>query len=127
VPTVTGTYLQLIEVPKPLLEVFRQWRQQSLFNGDEDFIVPVEIGGPINYETLRRCVMYPLVDDLKIKRSKGTHGFHIWRHTAATLLRVMTGDIETAQKALELASRSTTESYHDHAPVVVEPVPHNVL
>lgn len=108
------------EIPKPLLEVFRQWRAASPFNGEEDFIFPNEIGEPINFETLRRCVLYPLMDKLKIKRGKGTHGFHIWRHTAATLLRVMTGNIETAQKALGHASRSTTESYYDHAPVVVE-------
>ena len=108
------------EVPKPLLEVFKQWRQQSPFNGDEDFIFPDEIGGPMNYEALRRCVLYPLMDELKIKRGKGTHGFHIWRHTAATLLRVMTGDIETAQKALGHAHRSTTENIYDHSDVVVD-------
>ena len=63
----------------------------------------------MNYEALRRCVLYPLLDELRIKRGKGTHGFHIWRHTAATLLRVMTGDIETAQKALGHAHQSTTD------------------
>lgn len=86
---------------------------------NEDFIFPDEIGGPIDYEALRRCVLYPLMDELKIERGKSTHGFHIWRHTAATLLHGMTGDIETAQKALGHASRSTTENYYDHADVVV--------
>ena len=108
------------EVPRPLLEVFRHWRQASPFNGDEDFIFPDEVGGPFHYEAFRLHVLYPLMDELKIKREKGTHGFHIWRHTAATLLHGMTGDIETAQKALGHASRTTTESIYDHSDVVVE-------
>ena len=39
----------------------------------------------------------------------------------------MTGDIETAQKALGHSSRSTTETYYDHSDVVVEEVTTSML
>jgi integrase len=60
------------------------------------------------------------MDSLGIERGKQTHGFHILRHTAATVHHELTGDIEKAQKALGHARRSTTESYYDHAEIVVD-------
>lgn len=60
------------------------------------------------------------MDSLEIKRGSHTHGFYLLRHTAATVLHELAGDIEQAQKALGHAHRSTTESFYDHAENVVD-------
>ena len=48
------------------------------------------------------------------------YGFHILRHSSATILHLESGDIEVAQRALGHARRSTTEDIYDHAEVVVD-------
>jgi integrase len=59
------------------------------------------------------------MDELEIKREDRKHGFHILRHTAATILHRETGDIEVAQRALGHARCSTTEDVYDHAEMIV--------
>ncbi len=68
----------------------------------------------------RKRVLYPVMDELGIKRENRKHGFHILRHTAATILHRETGDIEVAQRALGHARRSTTEDIYDHAEPVID-------
>jgi len=108
------------EMPEPLLIALKHFRAQSQFNKDEDFIFANSVGKPLDFDSFRVRVLYPLMDNLGIKRGSYTHGFHILRHTAATVLHELTGDIEKAQKALGHAHRSTTESYYDHVGNVVD-------
>lgn len=68
----------------------------------------------------RQRVLYPVMDELEIKRESRKYGFHILRHTAATVLHEQTGDIEVAQRALAHARRSTTEDVYDHAERIVD-------
>ena len=68
----------------------------------------------------RKRVLYPVVDELEIKRKDRKFGLHILRHTAATVLHELTGDIEVAQRALGHARRSTTEVVYDHAKRIVD-------
>jgi site-specific recombinase XerD len=91
----------------------------SKFGRDEDFIFCNSVGGPLEPGYFRTHVLYPLMDSLEIKRGKHTHGLHILRHTAATVLHELTGDIEVAQKALGHARRSTAEGIYDHAEPLV--------
>jgi integrase len=108
------------ELPTGLLAALKKLRSESQFNSDDDFIFCDAIGQPINALNFLSNVLYPQMDRLGIQRATRTHGFHILRHTAATVLHELTGNIETAQKALGHARRSTTEDYYDHAePVVV--------
>ena len=60
------------------------------------------------------------MDELGIKREDRKYGFHILRHSSATILHEETGDIEVAQRALGHARRPTTEDIYDHAKVVVD-------
>jgi integrase len=60
------------------------------------------------------------MDELGIKREDRKHGFHMLRHTGATILHQETGDIEVAQRALGHARRSTTEDIYDHADLTVD-------
>jgi integrase len=108
------------ELPERLLVALQEWRSQSQFNKDEDFIFANSVGNQLDPDSFRKRVLYPLMDSLEIKRGSHTHGFHILRPTAATVLHELTGDIEKAQRALGHAHRSTTESFYDHAENVVD-------
>lgn len=110
-----------------MLIALRHHRSQSQFNKDEDFIFANSVGNPLDPDSFRVRVLYPLMDSLEIKRGSHTHGFHILRHTAATVLHELTGDIEKAQKTLGQPHRSTTESYYDHAENVVDAQPTGLL
>lgn len=95
-------------------------RAQSAFNKDEDFIFPNAVGGPLKPGNFRKRMLYPVMDELKIKREDRKYGFHLLRHTAATVLHEQTGDIEVAHRALGHARRSTTEDVYDHAERIVD-------
>jgi integrase len=108
------------EIPNGLLSALKQWRALSKFDRDEDFIFCNSVGRPLDPGHFRTYVLYPLMDSLEIKRGSHTHGLHILRHTAATVLHEITGDIEVAQRALGHARRSTTEGIYDHAEKTVD-------
>lgn len=108
------------EVPDALAVAIEAHRVASEFNGPDDFIFCNQTGGPLDPDNFRNRVLYPIMDSLGIERGHRTHGFHAFRHTAATELHRQTGDIEKSQRALGHARRSTTEDYYDHAEVVVD-------
>lgn len=103
----------------PACFILTKWaaisRARSHFDKGEDFIFAYSVGNPLDPNSFLKRVLYPLMDSLEIRRGKHAHGFHILRHTAATVLHALTGGIEKAQKALGHAHRSTTESFYDHA------------
>jgi integrase len=107
-------------LPASLIEALVVHRAQSAFNRDEDFIFPNAVGGPLEPGNFRKRVLYPVMDELKIKREDRQYGFHLLRHTAATVLHEQTGDIEVAQRALGHARRSTTEDVYDHAERILD-------
>lgn len=106
-------------LPETLVKALEVYRLQSEFNAPEDFIFPNKVGGPLEPGNFRKRVLYPVMDDLGIKREDRSYGFHILRHTAATIIHEETGDIEVTQLALGHASRATTEGIYDHAELVV--------
>ena len=107
-------------LPDALVMVLESYRLRSEFNKAEDFIFPNRVGGPLEPGNFRKRVLYPVMDELGIKREDRKYGFHILRHSSATILHEETGDIEVAQRALGHARRSTTEDIYDHVEIVVE-------
>jgi integrase len=106
-------------LPDALVKALESYRQQSQFNRAEDFIFPNSFGGPLEPGNFRKRVLYPVMDELGIKREERKHRFHLFRHSAATILHEETGDIEVAQRALGHARRSTTEDIYDHVEQVI--------
>lgn len=107
-------------LPEAMVNALASYHQQSKFPKPDDFIFPNAVGGPIEPGNFRKRVLYPVMDELKIKREDRRHGFHLLRHSAATILHRETGDIEVAQRALGHSRRSTTEDVYDHVEIVVE-------
>jgi integrase len=107
-------------LPEDLVKVLEIYRLQSPFNRAEDFIFPNEVGGPLEPGNFLKRVLYPAMDELDITREERKFGFHILRHSSATVLHEGSGDIEVAQRALGHARRSTTEDIYDHVEVIVD-------
>jgi integrase len=88
-------------------------RNQSSFQGDEDFIFCRPDGRPLNPSQLRKH-LYKVMDVLKIKRIKGKFGHHIFRHSAGTLLYAKSRDLKLVQETLRHADISTTSDIYVH-------------
>ena len=71
-------------------------------------------GSPLNPDVLRRDVLYPALDRLRIPRLKGASGFHAFRHTAGSVVEERTGRLKLAQKLLRHSNVSTTADIYTH-------------
>jgi integrase len=56
------------------------------------------------------------MDRAGIKRQPRTHGFHIFRHSAGSLVNALTGDLKLVQQLLAHARIATTADTYVHVP-----------
>lgn len=97
-----------------LVTMLQHHREQSPFQAESDFIFARSDGRAFDPDHLREVVLYPAMDKLGIKRQPRQHGFHIFRHTAGSLLHRHTGNTKLVQKALGHAHESTTSDIYVH-------------
>jgi integrase len=97
-----------------LARVLAEHRQNSRFTGPEDFVFAKPDGSPLNPDVLRRDVLYPALDRLRIPRPKGASGFHAFRHTAGSVVEEQTGRLKLAQRFLRHSNLSTTADIYTH-------------
>ena len=103
-----------------IVELLAKHRSESSFRADDDFIFCRNDGRPLSPRTVLQHLQGAM-DAVGIKRVKSHFGFHIWRHTAATLLFEKLGDVKQVQRILRHADPSTTGLYvHSDAHPVVE-------
>lgn len=88
-------------------------REQSKFAADKDFIFCREDGQPLNPSALRNH-LYKAMKAVGIQRTKRQHGFHIFRHSAGTLLYAQSRDLKLVQGTLGHADISTTSDIYVH-------------
>jgi integrase len=88
-------------------------QRQSAFQAPDDFIFCRPTGSPLNTELLRKN-LYEAMDTAEIKRVKGQYGFHIFRHSAGTLLYAKSRDLKLVQGTLRHADISTTSDIYVH-------------
>lgn len=94
-------------------ELLAMHRKQSEFAADEDFIFCREDGQPLNPSALRNH-LYKAMEAIGIQRTKRQHGFHIFRHSAGTLLYAQSRDLKLVQGTLGHADISTTSDIYVH-------------
>jgi hypothetical protein len=94
-----------------LARVLAEHRQNSRFTGLEDFVFAKPDGSPLNPDVLRRDVLYPALDRLRIPRPKVASGFHAFRHTAGSVVEEQTGRLKLAQRFLRHSNLSTTADW----------------
>jgi integrase len=97
-----------------LTQVLAQHRENSLHTAPDDFVFCGPDGAPLNPDVLRRDVLYPALDRLRIPRVKGASGFHAFRHTAGSVVEARTGRLKLAQRLLRHSNISTTADIYTH-------------
>jgi integrase len=80
----------------------------------EDFVFCSKDGSPLNPDVLRKDVLYPILDRLRIPRSSGASGFHTFRHSAASILNESTGNLKLAQRLLGHSTVNMTANVYTH-------------
>ena len=69
---------------------------------------------PYDPDSLRRTVLYPALDACKIEMSNREHGFHIFRHTAGSIVHAHSRDLKLTQELLGHTRISTTSDIYVH-------------
>ena len=111
----TKTDTDLVKhMPDVLMESLLIHRGHSASTGDDDFIFCRKDGTRCDPGWLRRTILYPAIDRAGIVRGSRTHGFHIFRHTGATRIRELTGDMKLAQLQIGHSRMDTTANTYVH-------------
>lgn len=109
----TESSMRSIRLVPVIAELLASHRRQSAFQADTDFIFYRADGRPLNANVVRR-LLYKAMDAAEIKRVKGQYGFHIFRHTAGSLLYAKSRDLKLVQNTLGHSDISTTSDIYVH-------------
>ena len=83
-----------------LAKVLTRHLEQSSRIGPNDFVFCDSDGVPLNPDVLRRDVLYPAIERLRLPRLSRSAGFHAFRHSAASFINAQTGNLKLAQRLL---------------------------
>lgn len=89
-------------------------REASRWSGPEDFGFGTADGAPLNANTLRKKSLYPALKTVGIAIGSNSHGFHLFRHSAASIVHELTRDMSLAQRLLGHSRLSTTADIYAH-------------
>jgi integrase len=92
-----------------------------------DYVFSVNNGEPLDPDHFRNYVLYPAIEKLGIERSMGTHGLHMLRHTAGSLVFNSTGNMKAAQEQLGHSNMQTTANIYIHTDSAQKQLSANVL
>jgi integrase len=112
----TVASVRSIHLPASLLGVLQAHKDNSSFTGKDDFVFCKRDGAPLDPNHLRKKVLYPAMDLAGIERKARAHGFHMFRHSAGSIVHAKTGDLKLAQELLGHARISTTSDIYIHVP-----------
>jgi integrase len=112
----TEASVRTLHIPRELVDVLITYKEQSKWTGEDDFMFARMDGTPYDADHLRRVVLYPAMDRCGISREKWSHGFHVFRHTAGSIVHAQTGDLKLAQELLGHSRISTTSDIYIHMP-----------
>jgi integrase len=99
-----------------ILESLLDWKRQSLYQGDGDFLFPsIRLNGtkPLSPDSLLKKSIRPALKRAGIEGK--IIGWHNFRHTLGTILRSIGADIKVAQDLLRHANSRTTLDIYTHA------------
>jgi integrase len=108
------TSIRRFKIPAYLRSVLLAQNAQSRFTAPTDFVFCRSDGSPYDADQLRNKVLYPALDALGIERAPREHGFHLLRHSMASLGYELTKDSVAVQHALGHADDSTTKAHYIH-------------
>jgi integrase len=102
-----------IELDPRIAALLVSHKARASYLEDHDFIFCRPDGRPLNQSALRNH-LYKVMDKLEIRRDSGKHGYHIFRHSAGTLLYAKSRDLKLVQGTLRHADISTTSDIYVH-------------
>ena len=103
-----------IRMSSALSETLEAHKQQSDWRDTDDFVFSRSDGSPWDPDFLRKEVLYPALDAAGIVRGERSHGFHLFRHSAGSIIHAATGDLKLAQEQLRHTQISTTSDIYVH-------------
>ena len=92
--------------------LFAHW-QETNCQEPLDFIFCRVDGQPLCYKTCHEH-LYQAMDEVGIERQPCNHGYHLLRHSAATLLHKKSRDLKAVQSLLRHANIATTANIYIH-------------
>jgi integrase len=95
-------------IPEMLEMVLRDHLESSSFQGPEDFLFHKDDGSPVDPDVFRSAVLYAALRQLGIPILRRASGFHMFRHTAASLINKETGNMKLSQAQLGHANVQLT-------------------
>jgi integrase len=112
----TEASVRTLHLPASLVDVLLSHRERSPFTSSSDFVFCKRDGSPLDPNYLRKQVLYPAMKEAGIVPLARTHGFHMFRHSAGSIVHAKTGDLKLAQELLGHARISTTSDIYVHVP-----------
>lgn len=109
----SATSLRTLRLHPSVAYLLASYKAQSGFAADGDFIFSRADGSPLLQTSIRRT-LYRAMDAAGIKRGKRTHGFHVFRHTAGSLMYARSRDLKLVQGALGHSGIAVTSDVYVH-------------
>jgi integrase len=110
----TKSSMRSIRLPAMLVRLLQDHRAVSKWIGPDDFVFCREDGSPLNPDYLRKDVLYVAIASAGIERVSREHGFHLFRHSAASIVHAETRDLKAAQELLGHSRIDTTADVYVH-------------
>jgi integrase len=110
----TRDSVRTLNIGVVLVEALRRHRDVSDKKTSNDFVFCKKDGSPLHPDVLRKDVLYPVLDRLRIARPLGTSGFHAFRHSVGSLINAETGNLKLAQKLLGHSNINMTADVYTH-------------
>jgi integrase len=102
------------QLPETVFDLLKKHRESSKWTEPIDYVFCREDGEPFGQDFLRRKVLYPAIEAAGIKREHWTHGFHLLRHSGASILYSRTRDLKLVQTQLRHSKIATTSDIYVH-------------
>lgn len=109
------------QLPDVLFDLLLEHYAASRWKGPGDFIFCKEDGSPLNPDKLIARVLHPALKKAGVEPQPHVHGWHLLRHTGATLLYMLTKDLKLVQNYARHANITTTGDIYVHGTLTREP------
>lgn len=110
----TEASARTLHLPVPLAELLADHQKGARFNSPGDFVFARVDGTAQDPDFLRKEILYEALIAAGIKPGYRSHGFHLFRHSAGSIVHSITRDVKTTQALLGHSRLSTTADIYTH-------------
>src|SRR4030095_6308186 len=103
-----------IHLPEVLTSLLAEHQKAARFNSPDDFVFGRWDGTPQDADYLRKEVLQKALKAAGIEPGYRTHPFHLFRHSAGSIVHAIHGAVKTTQELLGHSRLSTTADIYTH-------------